>query len=166
MKKVAIVVLLMAGLTAMAQRGPQEGRKAMSDLTPEQMADLQTKKMTLALDLTTGQQEQIKALNLEKAKMRKAKMEERKNMKEAGDRKKPTSDERYAMQNERLDQMIAQKAEMKNILSDEQYSKWEKMLQRQAQHQKGKEKIICCCIDCLDLNITCTVGGWLYFSFL
>ncbi len=140
MKKVAIAVLLMAGLTAMAQRGPQEGRKAMSDLTPEQMADLQTKKMTLALDLTTAQQAQIKALNLEKAKTRKAKMEERKTMKEAGERKKPTSDERYAMQNQRLDQMIAQKAEMKNILSDEQYTKWEKMHQREGQHQKGREK--------------------------
>lgn len=140
MKKVAIVLMLMVGMTAMAQKGPRGGDQGMKDLSAEQMATLQTKKMTLALDLSKAQQEKIMALQLEKAKARKAKMEERKAAKEDADRKKSTSEERYAMQNERLDQMIAQKAEMKKILSADQYTKWEKMHHGKGKHKRGKGK--------------------------
>ena len=140
MKKVILLLLCMVGLTAMAQRGENGQRNGMKDLTPEQMATLQTKKMVLALDLSQDQQSKIQAINLEKAVARKAKWEERKALKENGEAKKPTSEERYTMQNARLDQMIAQQAEMKNILSAEQYSKWEKMAQRRGKHGKRKEK--------------------------
>ena len=140
MKKVIIAVLLLAGFTTMAQkgeRGTRDGRGGMQDLSSEQMATLQTKKMTLVLDLTQNQQEQVKSLQLEKAKRRKVKMEERKAQKEAGEVKKPTSEERFNMENERLDLQIAQKAEMKKILSDEQYEKWNQQ-PRKNKHQKGK----------------------------
>lgn len=140
MKKVIVILLCMVGLTAMAQKGENGHRGGMKDLTPEQMATLQTKKMTLALDLTQDQQTKIQALNLENAKTRKAKMEARKAAKEKDEAKKPTSEERYAMQNERLDKMIAQKAEMKNILSADQYEKWEKMAHRKGKHGKRKRK--------------------------
>ena len=141
MKKVVLAAMLLIGFTAMAQPSSSRERGArngMQDLTPEQMATLQTKKMTLALDLSDGQQEQIKAIELKNAKMRKAKMEERKAQKEAGDSKKPTSEERYAMSNARLDSQIAQMAEMKKILSETQYEKWEKMQQHKGRHGKGK----------------------------
>lgn len=106
----------------------------MKDLSPEQVATLQTKRMTLALDLTQDQQTKIQAINLEQAKERKARMEERKAAREKGEAKKPTAEERYAMENERLDKMIALKTEMKEILSEEQYQKWQKM----AHHRKKK----------------------------
>ncbi len=137
MKKVIVVLLCMASMSAIAQRGERHQGSAMNDMTPEQTATLKTKKMTLALDLTDVQQKQIQTLNLENAKTRKAAMEKRKALKENGDTKKPTSDEHYAMKNERLDRMIAQKAEMKDILSQEQYDKWEKMAQRKGKHRKG-----------------------------
>lgn len=140
MKKVIVLLLCMVGLTAMAQKGENGYRGGKKDLTPEQMATLQTKKMTLALDLTQEQQTTIQAMNLEKAKMRKAKMETRKAAKERVEAKKPTAEERYAMQNKRLDQMIAHKAEMKNILSEEQYERWEKMAHRKGIHGKRKGK--------------------------
>ncbi|PKA97421.1 hypothetical protein B0O79_1082 [Flavobacteriaceae bacterium MAR_2009_75] len=127
MKKVIVILLCMVGVTAMAQKGDNPERGHMKELSPEQAATLQTKKLTLALDLDKNQQSKVMALNLEHAKMRKAKMEERKAAKEKGEMKKPTADERYAMQNEKLDQMIAHKAEMKNVLSEEQYQKWQKM---------------------------------------
>jgi len=129
------------GNNTMAQREHHEGGHRMNDMTPEQMATLKTKKMTLALDLTEAQQTKIKALQLEDAKMRKTKMEEHRAQKEAGEAKKPTSEERYAMTNAHLDHQIAQKAEMKKILSDEQYSKWEKMQHRRGRHgmeRRGK----------------------------
>ena len=138
MKKILMIAVFMVGLTAMAQKEQERGNRGMKDLTAEQMATLQTKKMTLALDLTDAQQSKIQALNLENATMRKAKMEERKAQKEDGETKKPTSEERYALQNARLDQQIAQKAEMKNILSNEQYAKWEKMKHRGGKKGKGK----------------------------
>lgn len=138
MKKVIVVLIFMVGMTAMAQQGERQHRDGMHQMTPEQTATLKTKKMTLALDLTDAQQKQIQSLNLENAKTRKATMEKRKAKKGDGESKKPTSDERYALKNERLDKMIAHKADMKDILSPEQYGKWEKMSQQKGKHQKRK----------------------------
>lgn len=136
-------MLLLVGATAVAQeKSGGHHRGKMNDMTPEQMATLQTKKMTLALDLSESQQSQIQALNLENVKVRKTKMEERKAKKEVGERKKRTSEERYAMSNARLDAQIAQKEEMKKILSEKQMEKWEKMKHGKRKHKgrKGKGK--------------------------
>ncbi|HEA20108.1 hypothetical protein LCGC14_2012670 [marine sediment metagenome] len=140
MKKVIVVLLCLVGMTAVAQKGEKHERNLKNDLTPEQMATLKTKEMTLALDLTETQQKQIQTLNVESAKTRKVKMEERRASKKNDQLKRPTSDERYATKNEFLDRMIAQKAEMKDILSPEQYEKWEKMAQRNGKHRNGKGK--------------------------
>lgn len=133
--------MLLVGMTAMAQRteGKQgKGqRDSMKDFTPEQMATLRAKKMTLTLDLSTAQQSSVKALILKNATTRKAKMEERRAKRKEGDAKKLTSDERFTMQNAMLDNKIAQKVAMKKILSDDQYSKWEKM-EMGRHHKKSK----------------------------
>ena len=134
---------MLVGTTTMAQeKSGDRHRGRMHDMTPEQIATLQTKKMTLALDLSKAQQDQIQSLNLKNAKARKAKMEERKASKEEGERKKPTSEERYAMANARLDAQLAQKEEMKKILSEEQMAKLEKMKLGKRKHKgrKGKGK--------------------------
>lgn len=138
MKKVIIVMMLFVGVTALAQKGERSGRAHMKDLSPDQIATLQTKKATLALDLTEAQQEQMNALFVENAKIRKAKMEDRKAQKESGETKKPTSEEKYARANARLDHQIAQKAKLAEILSAEQMEKWEKMQHRKGKHRKGK----------------------------
>lgn len=140
MKKTLVLVMLLAGATVMAQEGRKKHhREVMKDLTPEQIATLHTKKMTLALDLSDTQQKQVQVLSLENAKLRKAKMEERKARKESGESKKPTPEERYELQLERLDNQIAHKAEMKAILSPEQYEKWEKLHFHKRKHH-GKER--------------------------
>jgi len=125
-----------ASLTAMAQEGPDRGpRDGKDQLTPEQMATLQTKKMTLALDLSSAQQKQIQEFHLENAKLRKEKMEAAK-----GKRKDLSSEERFAHQNERLDHMIAQKEKIKKILNEDQFSKWEKkMSHRNHKGRKGNK---------------------------
>ena len=109
-------------------------------MSAEQMATLQTKKMTLDLDLTEVQQNKVKALNLENAKKRKAKMEERKAQKDTSERPKLTSDEQYAMKAERLDAAIVHKAELKKILSNEQFEKWEMHHKKRGEHRKGKRQ--------------------------
>ncbi|MEP3209307.1 MAG: hypothetical protein ABJN95_08965 [Maribacter sp.] len=138
MRKVVIAMMLLVGVTTLAQRGERNNRGGMKDLSPEQMATLQTKKATLALDLTEAQQAQMKALFIENAKIRKAKMEEKQARKEREDATKPTSEERYAMANRRLDLQIAQKEKIKQILSEEQMEKWEKIQHRRGKHGKGK----------------------------
>lgn len=140
MKKLILLVVLMAGITAIAQKPERErgNRGDMKDMSPEQMATLQTKQMTLALDLTDDQQKQIQSLNLENAMARAEKMKEMKAKKESGEAMKFTSEERYAMQTARLDQQIAQKEKMKKILNTEQYGKWEAMKKDRERHRRGR----------------------------
>ncbi|PHQ60469.1 MAG: hypothetical protein COC08_07325 [Maribacter sp.] len=142
MKKIAVTVMLLVAVATMAQERQHHHREHMKDLTPEQMATLQSKKMTLALDLSKAQQAQLKKLFTENATLRKEKMKARKAKKENGTMTKPTSEERYAMQNQRLDHLIAQKSEMKKILSQEQYDKWEKAHhgKRKHQHKRGMRR--------------------------
>jgi len=140
MKKVILLAVLMVGFTAMAQKGDRGNRGDFKNMSAEQMATLQTKQMTLDLNLTASQQSKIQALNLENATKRKAKMEERKALKEADERPVRTSDEHYAMRVERLDAAIAHKAELEKILSTEQFEQWEIHHKKRGEHRKGKGK--------------------------
>lgn len=140
MKKLILIAIAFIGLQATAQQKQEgkknrEGRQKMMNISAEDMATLQTKKMTLHLDLNESQQTQIMAINLENAKLRKAHMETRKAKKEAGNMEKPTQEERLKMMNAKLDHKIEMKANMKDILNEEQYAKWEK-----AQARIGKKK--------------------------
>lgn len=129
MKNVIVTVVMLFGLITFAQekevqkgdrKAKMENREAM---TPEQQAEIQTKRMTLELDLNTKQQAEVKKIVLEQAKKRDAKKTEWKANKEAG--KSLTKDEKFAMKNQMLDEQIATKAEMKKILTADQYAKWE-----------------------------------------
>lgn len=135
MKKViAILVAVLSISTAQAQRGKKGDFEKM---TPEQRTELAVKKMTLKLDLTPSQANQVKPLLLEQSKERQAMHAKRKAMKESG--KKPSADERYQMANARLDKQIAFKNEMKTILNEKQYEKFEKMMARKM-HKMKKDK--------------------------
>ena len=149
MKKLILIALALVTIQVSAQDRKQEFRKGdrmergerFKDFTPEEKAQLQTKKMTLHLDLTQSQQKQIEKLNLENAKDRKANMETRQAKKKEGKGEKPSKEERLAMMNERLDKQIEMKGKMKKILDDEQFEKWEKnhaQKQRAGKKQKGK----------------------------
>ncbi|SFD13497.1 hypothetical protein [Algibacter pectinivorans] len=144
MKKLILIAVALFALQVSAQEEKKEKHnrgergERMMNLSAEEIATLQTKKMTLALDLTESQQNKVQKLNLENATKRKEMMENRKAKKENGDAIKPTKEERLAMANARLDHKIAEKAKMKDILNDEQYAKWEKMQARMG--KKGKRK--------------------------
>lgn len=129
MKKLLVLALLTVGMTVFAQ----ERKMKHDNLTIEERTELQVKKMTLNLNLTEKQQNEIKALLIQNAKEREAKKQELKERKEAG--VKPTKEERLAIQNERLDAQIEMKKKMKAILNDEQMKKWE------AQQEKREEKM-------------------------
>ncbi|WP_419212544.1 hypothetical protein ACNR9Q_00095 [Maribacter sp. X9] len=135
MKKLMLAIFVMVGISAVAQDHNMKGkRNAMMDFTPEQIATLQTKKMTLALDLSDSQQSKIEAMFMEDAKIRKAKMETFKKRKESGE--KMSTDEKFNMLNERLDRKIERKKEMKSLLSPEQYAQYEKIKHSKGMHHK------------------------------
>lgn len=146
MKKLVLIALALITLQATAQErkdrqkmDKKERAERMSKYTPEEIAEIQTKQMTLQLDLSEAQQKQIMAINVENAKSRKAMMEKRKEAMDNGERKEPTKEERLQMKNAMLDRQIAIKKQMKDILNKEQYEKWEAMAKekmKKGRHQK------------------------------
>ncbi len=146
MKKILIIAVALLALQVTAQeqqreRSNKQGKSLkMMDLSAEDAAALQTKKMTLHLDLNKSQQAEIKKINLENATKRKAMMAERKARKESGEIQKPTQEQRLEMVNTKLDRKIAMKAKMKNILDKEQYTKWEKAQMQNTKNGKNKKK--------------------------
>lgn len=142
MKKVLVTTVLLIGMMGYSQRGQHfdSEQRGMKDMTPEQIAILKTKKMTLALDLSDAQQKDIQKINLENALERKALMLERKAKKEESEQSKPSADEHFDFQNERLDRMIAQKGKMKQILSEEQFQKWERIHHHGRNHRKDNKR--------------------------
>ena len=142
MKKLLLIAIALITVNATAQDGKRERQnkgehervQQFKDFSPEEVATLQTKKMTLHLDLTDAQQKQIQAIHLEQAKARKSKMETHKKMHEEGG-EKPSKEDRFNRANEQLDSRIALKSKMKNILSTEQFEKWE-----HGNAMKGKQR--------------------------
>ncbi|MDC7999675.1 hypothetical protein POV26_01355 [Aequorivita todarodis] len=133
MKKVLLIFMALATFAVNAQNRNaerKENRKEMkAKLTPEQRADLKTKKMTLALDLTASQQQKVKQLIL---KVENEKPERPENWKEMTDTQK------YEAKSAMLDRRIAMKKELKEILTEEQMTKWE--LQQDHRRDKSRPK--------------------------
>ena len=154
MKKLILIAVAFLALQATAQEHKKEhrshkerGQKMMS-FSADEIATIQTKKMTLHLDLNESQQAKIHKMNLENAKTRKAymkkhkaNMEARKAKKESGEAiEKPSKEARLEMVNKKLDHQIATKQKMKDILNEEQYAKWEKSQAKRTQRGKAKMK--------------------------
>lgn len=77
-------------------------------MTPEQIAEKQTERMTETLSLSKSQKKDVYKLNLERAKAQEAKRAEAEKMREA-----------------RKTEMEQFDADMKKVLSDEQYATWQ-----------------------------------------
>jgi len=147
MKKLFVVALLILSGSVFAQRPMhREAKKQhhkkefMKDLSAEQLATLKTKKMTLALDLNKGQQDKMYSLNLAGTKDRKQQMEARKKAIGKAEGKKPklSSEEKFQRMNTQLDKKIAFKNNVKSILSEAQFQKWER-LQKHSKSKKRKQ---------------------------
>lgn len=139
MKTWILALAMMAGMAMNAQHGERRhegkkhGREHMDHFTPEQRAELQTKKLTLELDLTEKQQADIKAYFTKKNKERETARTAMKAKREAG--QKLTSDGRFEMQNKILDNKIAAKAFFTKTLDTKQLAKFQSM------KMERKEKI-------------------------
>jgi hypothetical protein len=131
MKKLASILVLVFAFIVTVQAQKKE-RERGPKLTVEQHTALAIKKMTLGLDLSDQQQNQIKPLINAQVARRKEAMEIRKENRTAN--KKPSADEIYTMRSAQLDNQIAFKNKMRDILSIEQFEKFENI----KKERKGK----------------------------
>lgn len=126
MKSYLLVALLLCSGVFYAQKPKMAAKNQMSQeqqMTSEQKAQLQLKRMTLSLDLNEKQQKEVYPLllkNIEKREKKMAAIREKRAKNE-----KLTADERYELQNERLDNQIEMKKDLEKILSPEQMTKFE-----------------------------------------
>jgi protein CpxP len=137
MKNLApILVLIFAfTLTAIAQKKRDHQRW---QFTIEQQTELTLKKMTMALDLSAQQQLQIKPLILAKILEKETFVAKKKEAKKKY--KKPTSNAIYALKIRSLNQQIAMRKSMKNILNTAQFEKFEKMHKKRMIKKKKMKK--------------------------
>ena len=137
MKKLMMICLVLVSISLQAQPPGQsrsEHRKAihekMKKLTPQQRAELKTKKMILDLNLTKVQQSEIQKLTLEierereKMKLRKRKLEE------------ISANEFFDRTSKMLDIKIATKKRLQSILTKEQFEKFQKSKQRRTRERR------------------------------
>jgi len=113
-------------------RTPQKTNKT-ANLSAENRATLMSKKMTLKLDLSKEQQAKVYQLFLEKT-------QKRKDSKRHKQETKLTKEMRFETLNNRLDQKIAFKTEMKSILTKEQYTRWSKMSSKKGKPYKRHQQ--------------------------
>ena len=134
---VFITFVFLASLTQAQEK--MLSKQNMQDYTPEEIAQLQTKQLTLDLDLDESQQKQVEQLHLENAKARKEKQELRRNEnKGKASKKEWTKEEKLQMKYDMLDKQIEMKKKMKEILNEDQYAKWEKMSKEKKEHRKKR----------------------------
>lgn len=136
MKKIIVLIALMVMTVTQAQEGRQGQRgERMKDVSPQEMATVQSKKLTLALDLSDQQEKDVYQILFKQAEKRKA------NKLSREDREKLTDEQKKEARLKMLDEKIAVKRSMKKILNNDQYAEWEKMMQQRAKKRgKGDRK--------------------------
>ena len=139
MKKLLIFALALGSLTAFSQDDSQRNQKDLMKRiserpTPEQRAELQTKRLTLNLDLDKSQQLKVQDILLNHYK-------EFDNSDRKKGFEKMTAEEKHAVKVEHMDGAIALKEKMKGVLNAEQYAKYAQMQERQIKRvQRNRKK--------------------------
>ena len=138
MKKVLIALVLLVGMTSLAQeKKVRSERTQMEEMTSEQRNELHLKKMTLDLDLTATQQKEMSKIIAEQGTKKEARITER-NANKDGTKIQLAADEKFAKKSRMLDEQIVMKERMKKVLSTDQFKKWEDM-KDQRNHRMNKK---------------------------
>lgn len=133
-KILSIVIVALLTVSTFAQE--KQRRQHRSDLTPDQTAELQTKKMTLHLELNEKQQQQILEINKRNAIVREQNMQEHKAIREKSE--KLNGEELVKRRSARLDKQIAHQKEMKKILNEKQFETWKNSRKHKAHDMKKR----------------------------
>lgn len=130
MKNLITLMILISSITSFAQE-KGERRSEMSDV---EMASLHAKRLTMQLDLNEEQEAKLKELYTEQIKDRRELMQERREERE--EIRKEMTKERSKMREEQMEISEKHKARMKEILTAEQFTKWEQL---QEKRRKGRK---------------------------
>ena len=142
MKKLLVIALALFTFSGFAQEKEEQAdrttmlkkRLTRSNYSPEDRAQMQTKQMTLQLDLTEKQQQQVNEVLVSYFTENKGKFRPNKKSK-----KEITDEERKNMRLAILDSQIALKEKMKGILDEEQYEKYSSKIDRYMKKRKGQK---------------------------
>jgi hypothetical protein len=136
MKKLILVAFLLVGLTSFAQE--REGKSERKErLSPEQKEAFLLKRLTKELDLNADQQVKVKAVIATESKKRQELMDARKAKRESG--QKPTEQEKADMKKSLQTEQDAFDANLKGVLTSDQYTKWQKI--KEDRKEKIREKM-------------------------
>jgi protein CpxP len=136
MKNIASILVFIFVFAFTIQAQKKRGYK--QQLTINQQTSLKVKQMTLVLDLSDKQQQQVTPLLRAAIAFRQAAMKKRKEARKQ--KKRPSSDEIYAIKSQVLDNKISMKRNMKNILNATQFETFKKMYKQGMKKKKGKEQ--------------------------
>ena len=136
MKNIASILLLVLIFTFTIQAQKKRGYK--QQLTINQQTSLKVKQMTLALDLSDKQQQQLTPLLRAEITFRQAAIEKRKEARKQ--KKRHSSDEIYAIKSKELDNKISMKRSMKDILNKTQFKMFKKIYTQRMKKKKGREQ--------------------------
>ena len=136
MKNIASILILVFLFTLTIKA--QKKRDYKQQPTINQQTSLKVKQMTMVLDLSDKQQQQITPLLKTAIAFRQAAMEKRKEARKQ--KRRPSSDEIYAIKSQLLDNKISMKRNMKNILNATQFKTFKKMYKQRMKKKKGKEQ--------------------------
>jgi hypothetical protein len=136
MKNIASILVLIFVFTFTIQAQKKRGYK--QQLTINQQTSLKVKQMTLVLDLSDKQQQQVTPLLKAEIAFRQAAMEKRKEARV--EKRRPTSDEIYLIKSQLLDNKITMKRSMKDILNTTQFKTFQKIYKQRMKKKKGKEQ--------------------------
>jgi protein CpxP len=136
MKNIASILVFIFVFAFTIQAQKKRGYK--QQLTIKQQTSLKVKQMTLVLDLSDKQQQQVTPLLRAAIAFRQAAMKKRKEARKQ--KKRPSSDEIYAIKSQVLDNKISMKRNMKNILNATQFETFKKMYKQRMKKKKGKEQ--------------------------
>ena len=141
MKKTMALCALLIGLGASAQHRPHHpdhGNENNTELSAEQRATIQSKRLTLALGLDQQQQEQIAALLKTRLDERTEWKEKRKSKEGSTQQKDAVS--RYNALINRLDREIAFQDDIKGILTDSQFEQWRSLREGKMKERKNRSR--------------------------
>lgn len=132
MKKAMVLCALLIGFGVHAQHRSKRHAprgEAQTQLSPEERATIQSKRMTLALGLDQRQQDQMTGLLKQRLEERAELRQRRKSEADSGT--SADSENRFDRLNAHLDRKIAFQEELRGILSERQFEKWQTQRERQ-----------------------------------
>ena len=136
MKNLIVIALLIFSFTTFAQETPRDRKDNTERRTLEQRNQFQLKKVSAELNLSSEQQKEMAKILAEKNARHESMKVQKKAQKESGT--SMSTDERLKMKSAILDHQIATNARLKELLSAEQYAKWESNMENR--HAKNKNR--------------------------